>query len=67
MRTRGEGVQNPENFADVLYVWSLMYVELWFPGDTEKENHVFHYLLGCREVALLLAKPVVAYGPVLVR
>ena len=45
------------------------HVELWFPGDTEKENHVFHYLLGCREreVALLLAKPVVAYGPVLVR
>ena len=23
MRTRGEGVQNPENFADVLYVWPL--------------------------------------------
>ena len=22
MRTRGGGVQNPENFADVLYVWS---------------------------------------------
>ena len=21
---RGEGVQNPENFADVLYVWPLM-------------------------------------------
>ena len=43
------------------------HVELWFPGDTEKENHVFHYLLGCREVVLLLAKPVPAYGPVLVR
>ena len=23
MRTRGEGVKNPENFADVLYEWSL--------------------------------------------
>ena len=23
MRTRGEGVKNPENFADVLYVWPL--------------------------------------------
>ena len=23
MRTRGEGVQKPENFAEVLYVWSL--------------------------------------------
>ena len=23
MWTRGEGVQNPENFADVLYEWSL--------------------------------------------
>ena len=22
IRTRGEGVQNPENFADVLYAWS---------------------------------------------
>ena len=22
----GEGVQNPENFADVLYVWSLMHL-----------------------------------------
>ena len=22
IRTRGEGVQKPENFADVLYVWS---------------------------------------------
>ena len=23
MRARGEGVQKPENFADVLYVWPL--------------------------------------------
>ena len=23
MRTRGEGVKKPENFADVLYVWPL--------------------------------------------
>ena len=23
MRTRGEGVQNPENFADVIYGWYL--------------------------------------------
>ena len=23
MWTRGEGVQNPENFADVIYGWSL--------------------------------------------
>ena len=30
MRTRGEGVQNPENFADVLYEWSLL---LLFPSD----------------------------------
>ena len=27
MRTRGEGVQKPEDFADVLYVWSLS--SLW--------------------------------------
>ena len=24
MRTRGEGVKNPEHFADVLYEWSLV-------------------------------------------
>ena len=30
--TRGEGVQNPENFADVLYGWSLF----------QAPNHLLH-------------------------
>ena len=33
MRTRGrEGVQNPENFADVFYGWSLTYLLFLFQG-----------------------------------
>ena len=30
MRTRGEGVRNPENIADVLYGWSLSKNQTFF-------------------------------------
>ena len=33
--TRGEGVQKPENFADVLYVWSLREPLGLFSENTE--------------------------------
>ena len=35
MRARGGGVQNPENFADVLYVWSLI---LEFEADGSEHS-----------------------------
>ena len=31
----GEGVKNPENFADVLYVWPLTSVQPLFLGDLQ--------------------------------
>ena len=41
MRTRGEGVKNPENFADVLYVWSPLIEQAFVrtERDGEREGH----------------------------
>ena len=36
MRTRGEGVQNPKKFADVLYVWPLCL------GPKQNTQNIYH-------------------------
>ena len=49
MQTRGEEIQNSENFADVLYVWSLLThlaTALLLPlGLVPVEMHFFYLIL----------------------
>ena len=44
MWTRGEGVQNPANFADVLYVWSLCKYDVGAAGVCVGPEIKFGYI-----------------------